>query len=509
MKLYDNEWGFSVDHSNPFRVFPLLQDIAKEHVGADSMIDISRGDPGYGVAPSARGREFMSFLLFLDAKLNNAERLFIHTKKTQETRILEDIASWARSAYVPVLAERYLKDMSEFIQRVIAIAAEQGMNWEVYDVLYEIFKSSTVTGGTYHDPQGEKLVRMVVAWWHQKTIAEPLNYEDVVFTAGASHAIGTLFKMLGHEGIQFLNPGDKVLVSSPVYAPYNTIMERRGIEIVNVSVDPFTGKISQNSKDMLETMTGVKMVLVIDPNNPTGFALDQPSLKLLADFAKKQDALVVTDEVYSSFFDEEHSVVDLAPERTIRIQARSKIERSTGLRFGDVLINKKANEYLTKYLLRGLLPEGQDFKKAFVFAKGPGGIHGEFQHTTFVPGPAQYLGAAHMLLGSEERTRFKGWLVENHEIFNQILGLPHKGNRYYLIFDMNDIPGCTKQLVSPEQKIVELAKRGVVLLPANLFFSEEDRNAKDRRNTVRASLVNASPENIQRAAEIIRTYLTS
>jgi aspartate/methionine/tyrosine aminotransferase len=509
MKLYDNEWGFSVEQSNPFRVFPLLQEVAKEHVGADSMIDLSRGDPGYGVAPSTRGREFLSFLLFLDTKLNNGERLFIHSKKTQEARILEEIASWARSAYVPVLAERYLRDLSEFIQRVIAIAAEQGTSWDVYDVLYEIFKSSTVSGGTYHDPQGEKLVRMVVAWWHQGTIAQPLNYDDIVFTAGASHAIGTLFKMLGQEGIQFLNPGDKVLVSSPVYAPYNTIMERRGIEIVNISVDPFTGKISQKSKDMLGKMTGVKMVLVIDPNNPTGFALDQPSLQLLADFAKKQDALVVTDEVYSSFFDEEHSVVDLAPERTIRIQARSKIERSTGLRFGDVLITKQANDYLSKYLLRGLLPEGQDFKKAFIFAKGPGGIHGEFQHTTFVPGPAQILGAAHMLLGADERTVYKEWLVENHEIFNQILGLPHQGNRYYLIFDMNDIPGCTKQLMPPEQKIAELAERGVVLLPANLFFSEEDRNEKNRMNTVRASLVNASPENVRRAAEIIRTYLTS
>jgi len=55
MKLYDNQWGFSVQHSNPFQVFPLLQEVARENVGGDEMIDLSRGDPGYGFAPVNAG----------------------------------------------------------------------------------------------------------------------------------------------------------------------------------------------------------------------------------------------------------------------------------------------------------------------------------------------------------------------------------------------------------------------------------------------------------------------
>ena len=34
MKLYDNKWGFSIENNNPFKIFRLLQDVAKEHVGA-------------------------------------------------------------------------------------------------------------------------------------------------------------------------------------------------------------------------------------------------------------------------------------------------------------------------------------------------------------------------------------------------------------------------------------------------------------------------------------------
>ncbi|MBU0981864.1 pyridoxal phosphate-dependent aminotransferase [Patescibacteria group bacterium] len=509
MKLYDNQWGFSVEYNNPFQIFRLLQNIARESVGADQVIDLSRGDPGYGFAPGQRGRNFLSFLLFLDTKLNQPGLRFIDFKNDQEDKILEHIGASARAHYVPAVAERNLKDLSDFIQQAISIAGEQDIEWSVYDVLYEIFKYSTVSGGTYHDPQGELLNRVIVAWWHMKTIDTPIDYKDIIFTAGASHAIGTIFKLLGQEGIQYLGPGDKIVISSPVYSPYNAIIERRGIEALSVSFDPVTGKITEDGLNTLKSAKKIKAVLLIDPNNPTGFSMDEESVQIFADFAEEQNALTVTDEVYSAFFKDKKGMVDFCPKRTVRIQARSKIERSTGLRFGDVLITKEANEFLTNELFKGMLPDGHDFKTAFIFAKGPGGIHGEFAHTTFVPGPAQFLGTAHILLGSEEREDYRQLVSQNRDIFNQILRLPHENNMYYTMFDLNDIEGCTKTDVSPEQKIYELARLGVVLMPANLFFSEEDRQKKDRRNTVRACIVNAGPEQVREAAQIVLDYLTA
>ncbi len=508
MKLYDNTWGFSVEHSNPFRLFPLLQELAREGNKPDEIIDLSRGDPGYGYAPSVRGRDFSSFLLFLDTKLNNTHRLFAASKKEEESQILEEIGVYARSAYVPALATRYLNDLSEFIKRCIQIAGEEGEVMSPYDVLYEIFKYSTISGGTYHSPLGELLVRRIVAWEHRKTIQTPLSSDDVIITSGATHAIGTVFKLLGQEGLQFLAHGDKVLVTSPVYSPYFHILNNRGLQTVSISMDATTGKIDPESMEMLKTLTGVKVVLIIDPNNPTGFPLDEETLATLANFAREQDAIVISDEVYSSFFDDSKSIVDLCPERTLRIQARSKIERSTGLRFGDILITKETNAYLTEQLLKGLLPEDQDFKRAFLMAKGPGGVHGEFFHTTFVSGFDQYLGAAHILLGGDERQKYKDWLRKNRDIYCQTMGLPHQGNMYYVLFDMDEVPGCRVQSLPPEQKIYDLAKLGVVYLPANLFYSEADRAKKPRTSMIRASLANATPEKVKRAAELTRYYLT-
>src|SRR3989338_7319288 len=71
MKLRDNRWGFDLNLDNPFRIFRVLREIADEGVGVDNVVDLSRGDPGYGFSPSVRGREFYAFLLEIDVMLNN------------------------------------------------------------------------------------------------------------------------------------------------------------------------------------------------------------------------------------------------------------------------------------------------------------------------------------------------------------------------------------------------------------------------------------------------------
>lgn len=511
LRLADNPWGFSVVENNPFRIFRLLQPIAHESVGADHVIDLSRGDPGYGFTPGVRARRFMGYLLFLDTILNNTEtRLIIdYATPNRWDDLWATIEAATRREYEASSAENLLKDLRTFLDEMTSIAQGQGLQWSPYKVTYEMFKYASVSGGCYHDPRGEILVRAIVAWWHQKAIKTPIDYDDLIFTNGASHAIGDLFKMLGTEGIGFLRPHDRAMITSPVYAPYNSILESREIKVFSLEINPFTGEISPHSlREMEEYPHDVKVVLLIDPNNPTGFSMSPETLEVIGEFAKRKNALIITDEVYSSFFKDKKTMIDICPERTIRINARSKIERSTGLRFGDVLVTKQGQRTIMENIFRDYVTAGRTWTDLFVCAKGPGGILGEFQHTTFVPGPSQFLGAVHIILGKEERGHYREAVSKNMKIFADVLGLPHEGNTYYIIFDLNEVTGCTKQHVPMEEKLVELAKHGVVYLPSNLFFSEKDRLAKDRRHTVRASVVNTTPENIRKAAEITKRYLT-
>ncbi|MFA6458065.1 MAG: pyridoxal phosphate-dependent aminotransferase [Patescibacteria group bacterium] len=505
--LTQNEFGFDLAVDNPFVIFRLLAKIAKDAVGIDKVLDLSRGDPGYGFAPNVRSRRFYSFLVALDTVLNNFETHFKDRTKNSEAEILGEIEKFARENYAEKVAVELLADLEEFLQKIIEAAKNQGLNWGKFEVLFELFKYSTVSGGCYHDPYGELLTRVVIADFHSHNLGVAVKYSDLVFTNGASHAIGTFFKAFGVEGAGLLKPGDEVMITSPVYFPYMGIMQARGLKITCVSADPATGQFAPDAFAKVAE-SNPKVIVLVDPDNPTGLNKNEASLRMLAEFAEQKNAIILSDEVYSAFHPGKKSILEFAPKRTIRIDARSKIERATGCRFGEYIILDGANKFITEKWAE-YLPKGMDVKTYLHDAKAPGGVLGEFRHTTFVPGPSQILGICHVLLGAPERARYTEIVKENMQVWYDGLGLPYPNNFYYSLIDLNSIASAAKKAVPAEQKFLDLAKLGVVLIPSNLFFSQEDRAAEDRKNFARASLPNLTTEQVSAAASKIKAYLAS
>ncbi|MBU1151437.1 pyridoxal phosphate-dependent aminotransferase, partial [Patescibacteria group bacterium] len=500
---------FDINLDNPFRIFRVLREIAIEQNGEENIVDLSRGDPGYGFSPSVHGREFYAFLVELDTMLNNPDHHFVSDNRDDYEALWQKIQDHARKTYNAKKAESLIEDFYFFLTRIEKYATTQGLNWDKKQIIFEIFKYSSVTGGCYLNPQGEELSRVVIADHYNKKFGLDVDYKDLILMQGVSHGIGTIFKVLCDEKIGYLKPGDGVLIASPVYAPYNTIMENRGLKPYALPVNPATGKVEGDMEKLLEEAPdNIKMICLIDPNNPTGFMCDEEFLKKIAEFAEERDALIVSDEVYGDFFFErKHTIMHFARKRTIMIGGRSKIERSTGLRFGEYVIAKEAQKYIPEQLLKDKLDIAPDFMSLLVFAKAPGAIRGEFQHVTFVTGPSQFMGIAHMIFGGDDRDEYLKRIRVNMETFYEILGLPYNKNLYYSCFDLKSIPGCTKGEMGPEEIFVGLAKKGVVLIPANLFFSEKERESKDLRYMARASLPNLTFSYLQKAAKLIKGYM--
>lgn len=505
MALIDNEFGFDLAKDNPFVIFRLLAKIAHEKVGVDKVLDLSRGDPGYGFAPNVRSRKFYSFLVNLDTAFNNFETHFKDRTKNSESEILAEVEKFAQENYSEKVAGELLADFDEFVEKIITAAQNQNLDWGKFEVLFELFKYSTVSGGTYHDPYGELLARVIVADYHSKNLGIPVKYSDLLFTAGASHAIGTFFKAFGEEGSGLLKKGDTVMITSPVYFPYMGIMEARGLNVICVSANPETGQFSADAFEKLGDVKP-KVIFLVDPDNPTGLNKSEESLKMLADFVEKVDAVIVSDEVYHSFHPGKKSILNFAPQRTIRIDARSKIERATGCRFGEFIILEEANEFISEKW-REFLPKGMKLLEYLHDAKAPGGVLGEFRHTTFVSGPGQILSICHILLGESERARYAKIVRENMKVWYENLGLDYPNNFYYSLVDLNSLASEEKKKIPAEQKFLDLAERGVVLIPSNLFFSKEDRAIADHSNYARASLPNLTTEQVGKAAKIIHEYL--
>jgi aspartate/methionine/tyrosine aminotransferase len=512
LKLRDNEWGFDISLDNPFRIFRVLREFAVTAIGEENIVDLSRGDPGYGFSPSVKGREFYSFLLEIDTIFNHPGEHFVSDNRDDFDTLWKKIQDHANKTYNAQKADKLIEDFYFFLTRIEKYAKEQGLNWDKKKIVFEMFKYCALSGGSYLDPQGETLVRTVVANHYNEKYHLGIDYKDLIFLQGVSHGIGVVFQLFNDPKIDFLKKGDTVMITSPVYSPYNTIMQNRGLVPYAIPVNPATGMVEGDIDELLKAApANTKLICLIDPNNPTGFTCDEEFLKKIAAFAKERNALIVSDEVYGDFFFErKHVIMHYAPERTIMIGGRSKIERSTGLRFGEFIVQKEAQKYIAENILKGKLDQAPDFMSLLIFAKGPGGdIRGEFQHVTFVTGPSQYLGVAHMIFGEDDRNEYLRRIRVSMESFYEILGLPYNKNLYYACFDLMDIPGNTRKGMKPEELFVGLAKKGVVLIPANLFFSEKERESKDCRMIARASLPNLTFSNLQRAAKLIKEYMTS
>lgn len=508
-KLADNEWGFDVTQNNPFQIFRLLQVVAKESVGADAMIDLSRGDPGQGYVPTARGRRFYGYLCCLDAHLNNRDRRLTDFDEESFDELWKDIEEYTGKHFSGDYYD-IMKDWSELFQRMAVIGQRQKTEYTKYRVVHEMFKNSALTGGKYLEPQGEPLVRAIIADSYHDIIMEPINYDDMVFFNGASHAMAGLLRGLGPDGIGFVGRGERVVMPSPTYAPYNNSISGLGLKSMALEVDYLTGAISEESFHRFENCPDpVKLIVLVDPNNPSGFAMQERDIERVCEIARKHNSLIITDEVYSELFPAKKTVIDFAPERTIRISAVSKIYVSCGLRFGCILSSKRGRQNIEENILKDYLPKGMDLMQFFIALKNPGTVYGEFKHITFVPGPSQYLGALHTLLGKTEKEQYIAFAAKNSQTFREVLELPHRGNNYYTVFDMNAVKGCKKQNVPPEQKLTDLAKKGVLFIPAIRFFDQEAREEADLTNLVRVSLSNDTNENLRRAAEITKEYLCS
>ncbi len=510
MKLRDNKWGYDLNEDNPFRIFRVLRDLADESVGEENVVDLSRGDPGYGYCPSVDGREFFSFLMEVDTIFNNPGEHFVSDNRDGFDVMWERIQSHAKNIYSPKKSEKLLRDFYFFLTRIEKYASEQGLSWDMKKILFEMLKYSTMTGGSYLNPQGETMVRLVIADHYNKKLNLKIDYSEIILMQGVSHGIGTIFKIICNEKIGYLKPGDGVMIASPVYAPYNDIIKNYGLETFTIPVDTETGKVSVDLDELLASAPdNLKLICLIDPNNPTGFMNDETFLEKVAKFAEERDILIISDEVYSDFFFErKKSIMNFAAKRTVFLGGRSKIERSTGLRFGEIIVTKEAQKYIGEHLFDGKLDKAEDLKQLIVFAKAPGGIRGEFQHVTFVTGPSQFMGVAHMVFGEEDRLEYLKRIRVNMETFYKTLGLDYEKNLYYACFDITKIPGFNKDC-EPEELFYGLAKKGVVLIPANLFFSEEMREKGDYRSFARASLPNVTFSNAQKASQLIKEYATS
>jgi aspartate/methionine/tyrosine aminotransferase len=139
--------------------------------------------------------------------------------------------------------------------------------------------------------------------------------------------------------LSLLDPGDEIIVPCPGYNPYQQAAEMSDAVVVKV---PMTMETNFTlTADMVEARITPKskILVLINPNNPTGTVTPPDEVRKISELAKKHDLIVISDEIYARLTFGNNTVVPVASlpgmkERTITLSGFSKAYAMTGWRIG-------------------------------------------------------------------------------------------------------------------------------------------------------------------------------
>jgi aspartate/methionine/tyrosine aminotransferase len=156
--------------------------------------------------------------------------------------------------------------------------------------------------------------------------------DQIVVTPGGQQAMFVI-------ALGLLNPGDQILVPCPGYNPYHQAAELAEAETVHIRTSMATNFCL--TAEMVESAITPKskILVLINPNNPTGTVTPPDEVRRIAEVARKHDLIVISDEIYARLTYGNHQVQPVAvlpgmAERTITLSGMSKAYAMTGWRVG-------------------------------------------------------------------------------------------------------------------------------------------------------------------------------
>ncbi len=197
----------------------------------------------------------------------------------------------------------------------------------------------------YSMSQGEEEFKVAVSEWYRKRFNVDLDpNREVIALIGSKEGIANITRA-------FINAGEKVLVPDPAYPVYangGTILSD-GIPIQLPLLEEDEFKPSLEDLDL----SGVKMIFLNYPNNPTGAVLDRRDLKEIVEYAKDNNIILCYDNAYSEIgFDgyRAPSILEIDEARDVAVEFHScsKTFSMTGDRIGFAVGNRELINGLAK-----------------------------------------------------------------------------------------------------------------------------------------------------------------
>lgn len=203
----------------------------------------------------------------------------------------------------------------------------------------------------YSDLRGMQDAREAIYQYHTGCGVQNFGIDDIYIGNGVSEIASMISTAL-------FNEGDEVLVPSPCYALWTNEAALNDATPVyykcneenhwNPDIDHIKSLVTKNTK----------AILLINPNNPTGVLYSKETLEEIAEIARQNNLIIISDEIYDRlvFDGKEHiPMAKIAPDvLVITANGLSKSHCLCGFRCGWLVISgpeeirNKVNEAILK-----------------------------------------------------------------------------------------------------------------------------------------------------------------
>lgn len=223
----------------------------------------------------------------------------------------------------------------------------------------------------YPPMRGLPVLREAVAEHYRAHQGVTLDWRaEVTITSGATEALAAaLFAVI--------EPGDEVVLFEPMYDSYLPMVRRGGGTARFVRLEPPHWRIDEAALAAAITPK-TRAIVICTPGNPSSNVFTSDDLALVARYAEKANAIVISDEVWEHvlFDGRKHtSMLHALRNRTIKIGSAGKMFSMTGWKVGFACAAAPLTELFAKAHQFLTFTTPPNLQKAVAYGLGKSATH--------------------------------------------------------------------------------------------------------------------------------------
>lgn len=179
--------------------------------------------------------------------------------------------------------------------------------------------------------------RSAICWWMQERHGWTVNPSHIFSTHGLVNGTAMCLDA-------FTAPGDGVVLFTPVYHAFAKVITASNRDLCELEMPIIDGRLTLDFESFDAQMKGHETMLVLcSPHNPGGRVWTREELEGVADFARRHDLILVSDEIHHDLTMPGQTHIPMAhidgiEDRLVMMTAATKTFNIAGSHIGNVII---------------------------------------------------------------------------------------------------------------------------------------------------------------------------